>query len=328
MRRPPERSSRPTWSRTVAGAFLSAVLVLFHAGPAAAQDADALRARMSALGEQLSNNAFGRPLVLVSTEASGNLKGDVYAIAGQPYKVVGPALQGMDHWCDILILHLNVKGCTWSSADSAHTLSLAVGRKFEQPTEDAYKVDFSYQLVASKADYLQVLLNADAGPLGTKNYRIVLEATPIDARSSFVHMSYSYGYGTAARIAMQGYLATLGRDKVGFSIVERKSDGTPVYVGDLRGVIERNAMRYYLAIDAYLGALALPRAEQPEKRIREWITNVERYPRQLHEMERDEYLAMKRKELARQQAAMVQTANDGNPVSAGTSGPRPSDPPP
>ena len=300
MSRYPEHSSRSAWPRTIFGAASFAILVLAHPGPASAQDADALRARQAALSEPLANNQFGRPLVLVSTEASGNLKGDVYAIVRQPFSVVGPALQGTDHWCDILILHLNVKGCFYRGTGATSTLSLAVGRKFDQPLEDTRKVDFSYQLATSTATYLQVLLNADVGPLDTKNYRIVLEAIPIDANSSFIHMSYSYGYGVAARIAMQGYLATLGRDKVGFSIVERKSDGTPVYVGDFRGVIERNAMRYYLAIDAYLSAYALPRAEQPEKRIQEWITNVERYPRQLHEMDRDEYLVMKRKELARQ----------------------------
>jgi len=284
---------------------LLAVGMALHAGVVAAQDASALRAREVSLRAQLSSSQFGRPLVLISTEASGDLKGDVYAIATQPYSVVGPALQGMDHWCDILMLHLNVKGCDWRGSGVASTLGLAVGRKFDQPLSDAHKVDFSYRLAASTADYLQVLLSAEIGPLGTKNYRIVLEAMPLDEKSSFIHMSYSYGYGVAARLAMQSYLATLGRDKVGFTVVERRSDGSPVYVGGVLGVIERNAMRYYLAIDAYLAAYTLLRVEQPESRIRAWITSTERYAMQLHEMERDEYLTMKRKELARQQAAVA-----------------------
>ena len=289
---------------------LLAALVFGLIAPVLAQNADALRARQAALRDQLASNQFGRPLALVSSEASGNLKGDVYAIASQPYSVTGQALQGMGHWCDILMLHLNVKGCSWRGS----TLSLAVGRKFDQPIEDTHKVDFSYRVVSSSADYLQVQLSADAGPLDTRDYRIVLEAIPIDAKTSFVHMSYAYGYGVAARIAMQGYLATLGRDKVGFSVVDKKADGAPVYIGGVRGVVERNAMRYYLAIDSFLGAYTLARAEQPEKRIRDWIASVERYPRQLHEMERDEYLVMKRKELARQQQAALASA--GSAVTA------------
>lgn len=104
---------------------------------------------------------------------------------------------------------------------------------------------------------------------------------------------------------MQGYLATIGRKKVGFSIVDHKPDGTPIYINNIRGVVERNAMRYYLAIEAYLGAVHLPPAEQPEKRLRDWFTAIEHYPQQLHEMERDEYLSMKRLELSRQRATTV-----------------------
>lgn len=276
--------------------------------PVRAQDTAALRDKQTALREQLAHNGFGRPLAIESSEKSGSLQGDVYAVAPRPFAVVGTALQGMDHWCDILMLHLNVKDCGWQGSGSAGTLRVAVGRKVDQPVADAHEVDFAYRVAASSPDYLRVQLGADAGPLGTRDYRIVLEAIPVDAGRSFVHLSYSYGYGMAARVAMQGYLATLGRDKVGFSVVDYAKDGTPVYAGSMRGVIERNAMRYYLAIDAYLAALAAPPAEQPERRIREWIASVERYPRQLHEMERDEYLAMKRRELARQRAGAAAPA--------------------
>jgi len=104
-----------------------------------------------------------------------------------------------------------------------------------------------------------------------------------------------------ARIAMQSYLATIGRNKVGFSVTGRTADSQPVYMGGMRGVVERNTMRYYLAIETYLGALSVPASQQVEKRLNAWHAGVERYPVQLHELERDEYLAMKRKEIRRQQ---------------------------
>ena len=69
----------------------------------------------------------------------------------------------------------------------------------------------------------------------------------------------------------------------------------------MRGVTERNTMRYYLAIESFLGALATPAPGRVEKSMSDWFTAIERYPRQLHEMERGEYLAMKRMEYARQQ---------------------------
>lgn len=273
------------------------------AGPAAnAQDAAGLRARHATLRDALANSLFQRPLVLESTQADGGLKGDVYAVVAQPYSVVGPALQTSEHWCDVLIVHLNVKQCRTRGTGAQTMVNLVVGRKFDQPVDDAYQVAFAYRVAANEPDYLQVRLDAEAGPLGTKNYRIVFEAVPLDATRSFVHMSYSYGYGMAARLAMEGYLATLGRDKVGFSVVGRKPDGSAEYVASVRGLVERNTMRYYLAIEAYLGALALPPAQQADKRMSDWYTATERHARQLHEMERDEYLAMKRKEVARQQA--------------------------
>ena len=99
---------------------------------------------------------------------------------------------------------------------------------------------------------------------------------------------------------MKTYLATLGRAKVGFTVTDHK-DGKPVYIDGVLGLLERNTMRYYLAIDAYLGATAVPVADQPEKRIRDWYASTERYAPQLHEMEQNDYLEMKRKEIRRQQ---------------------------
>ena len=276
----------------------------FLASGAHAQDAAALESRYSALRGQLASSPFKQPLVLESAQTSDTLKGNIYAVVRQPYSLVRQALEGRNHWCDILILHLNVKNCRALDSGSEKILSVAIGRKFDQPIADAYPVDFIYRIAASGPGYLDVLLHADKGPLDTKDYRIALEAIPLTANTSFLHMSYAYAYGLAARIAVQAYLATLGRDKVGFSVVSHNPDGSPVYVGNVRGMLERNTMRYYLAIEVYLNTYTLPPGEQPEKRLEDWFSSVERYPRQLHELDRDEYLSMKRKELARQKTAV------------------------
>jgi hypothetical protein len=295
---------KTTWVRFAALQWLFVVaLASGGIGAANAQDAAALRAKHDSLAERLANNPFQRPLVLESTQSSGNLQGEVYAVVDQPFSVVGPALQGMDHWCDLLILHLNVKGCTSAGAPPSEVLSLVVGRKFDQPPDDGYKIDFAYSTPASTADYLRVLMTAENGPMSTRNYRLSLEAVPLDDKRSFLHMSYAYAYGTAARFAMQAYLATAGSDKVGFSISGKSDDGKPVYIGGVRGVVERNTMRYYLAIEAYLGSLSAPPAEQADKRLRDWFAATERYSRQLHEMDRDEYVAMKHHEIQMQRAA-------------------------
>jgi hypothetical protein len=284
-----------TWAAALAliGGFFGCV-------PAHAQDAPALRTRHDQLGDRLASNPFHRPLVLESTQSANGLKGDVYAVVDQPFGVVAPALQGTAHWCDVLILHLNVKHCSAAGAPPGEVLRMVVGRKFDQPLEDGYKVAFAYSMPAAAADYLRIQMAAENGPLGTHDYRLTLEAVPLNAHSSFIHMSYAYAYGTAARLAMQAYLATAGRDKIGFSITGKAADGKPVYTDGVRGVLERNTMRYYLAIETYLGAVSAPPAEQPDKRARDWFNATERYATQLHEMEREDYLAMKRHEVQRQ----------------------------
>jgi hypothetical protein len=283
FRRAPNRTLKPTL-------VLWAGLAL--AGAAHAQDAAALHAKFESLADKLAHNAYGRPLALESAQDSDHLQGEVWARVDQPYAMVQKSLQGTDNWCGILILHLNVKMCHALPAG----LDMALGRKYDQPAGDAYKLHFDYRLVSSTADYLKAELASGDGPFGTKDYRIAVEAAPLDATHTMLHMSYAYGFGFTARIAMNAYLNTAGSDKVGFSSDGKDADGKPRYVGGVRGLVERNTMRYYLAIDDYVAA---PAPAQLEQRLNTWFDATERYPRQLHEVEKADYLAMKRDEAKR-----------------------------
>jgi hypothetical protein len=282
-RRPANRLLQPT---------LALCTALALASGAHAQDAAALHATFDSLQDKLVHNAYGRPLVLQSTQTSDHLEGEVYARVDQPYPAVQKALQGTGNWCSILILHLNVKMCH----ALPNGLDMALGRKYDQPVDDAYKLHFDYKLASASADYLKAELTSADGPLGTKDYRIAAEAAPLDATHTMLHMSYAYGFGFTARVAMNAYLATAGSDKVGFSVADKDSDGKPTYVGGVRGLVERNTMRYYLAIDDYVGA---PAPAQLEQRLNTWFDATERYPRQLHEMDKNDYLVMKREEAKR-----------------------------
>src|SRR5205085_8006061 len=129
---------------------------------------------------------------------------------------------------------------------------------------------------AESPEYLRVLLNADSGPFGTRDYRIMLEAVPLDKGRCFIYLSYSYGYGFTAKLALRAYLNTFGSNKVGFTTTGTRSNGEPIYVGDVRGLGERNTMRYYLAIDAYLDAQGAAPPQRLEKRLRNWFLATER----------------------------------------------------
>ena len=253
----------------------------------------ALKAQHAARLAAMSASPFQRPLVLESIEHDDRLQGDIYAQIDLPFSLVGPALRGIDSWCDILILHLDVKQCSAIQSTGGASLGLDIGKR-NQPLLDAYRLELAYKALPLQPDYLRVEFEADQGPMGTSDYLIVIEAVALDAQRSFLRMSYGYRYGTMARIAMQGYLATAGRSKIGFSVVGRTPDGKAEYVRGMRGVVERNTMRYYLAVEAYLGALSLPAAQRFERRLADWFSGTERHAAQLHELERDEYLALKR----------------------------------
>jgi hypothetical protein len=273
------------------GTFLCAALV---ACTAQAQDAGALRARHAALQKQLANNPFGRSLHVESSTSGGRHKGEIYAVIERPYSVVAPALARAAHWCDILTLQVNVKRCTATD----DTLATFITRKPREAVESAYRVDFRFHVVTTSADYLHVSLSAPSGPVGTRDYEIRLETAPLASGRTFLHMSYAYTLGSMARLAMDGYLAGAGREKFGFSVVERLPDGRPVYVDGVRGVVERSAMRYYLAVEAHLESLGAPPGKRLEARTRRWYAETTRYPQLREAVGADEYVQMKRREAA------------------------------
>jgi hypothetical protein len=276
------------------------VLLLVTANSLQAQEGNSLRQRYTDLYDRLTSNQFQRPLVLESNRTDNNLSGSIFSVTEHSFVTVKQALHSVDSWCDILILHLNVKHCKVTRLQESSGLSLSIGRRHDQPLNKAYPLNFTYQLAANTRDYLKLQLNADDGPFGTKSYRIQLQATSLDKQRSIIQMSYACSYGLMAQVAMNTYLATMGRSKVGFTIVNRQPNGEPVYIRSMLGLVERNTMRYYLAIDAYLNAYSLPASKQMEQRLNDWYEATERYAAQLHEISRGEYVTMKRKEIRRQ----------------------------
>jgi hypothetical protein len=262
-----------------------------------------LRVQYASLTERLEHNPFQRALALDSSESSNNLKGSIHARIDYPFATFSEALNGANDWCEVLILHINTKYCRAASSPAGAVLAVSIGKKYSQPLEDAYPLELRYRLVAATPEYLEIQLDAAKGPLSTRDYRIRLQAIPVEGGRTFLHLTYSYGYGLVGRLAMKTYLATLGSGKVGFTPAGKLADGQTKYIGGVRGIAERNTMRYYLAIDAYLGGLATPPAARFEKRLQSWYAATERYARQLHEVDRADYVEMKRAEYLRQQTA-------------------------
>ena len=234
----------------------------------------------------------------IRSEKTGDvLKADVYAIIHNRFIDIYKALSTPDNWCEFVLLHLNVKTCTCTQG-AKPTVTFYAGRKFYEPPEKAYELKYQFQITEYESDRFRVQLTAEEGPYGTSDYTIVVEAILME-RETLLHMYLSYETGFMSRLATRAYLSTIGKDKVGFSIVSQKANN-PVYIQGVNGIIERNVMRYFLALSVYLDTLNLDSAEQFSQRAEAWYELTEQYAIQLHELEKQEYMEAKRREYLNQ----------------------------
>jgi hypothetical protein len=273
--------------------FCAWCLVACLAMTSGAASAEELAEKLRLVRPELAESPFGRPLLLESSEEGGDVRGNVVALVDHPIAALRSSLDTPAEWCEVLILHLNVKSCLPGEGAASDSLALLLGRKGSEDGDGSHTIDFVFRVPESSAERFRVAMEAASGPLGTTAYRLSLDAIPVGRRSSFIRLTYAYAYGTAARIAISSYLGTLGKDKIGFSTTAGRRGGNPVYVGGLRGVLERNTMRYFLGIETFLDSAAQPAVSRTGWRLRTWFDATERYPRQLHELTKAEYLAGK-----------------------------------
>jgi hypothetical protein len=202
-------------------------------------------------------------------------------------------------WCEVLILHFNTKYCRATSKGSEPVLQVNIGKKTPQNLADSDPIEFKFSVLDATTESFAVALAANQGPMESSDYHIILRAVSLPDSKAFVKLTYSYSIGWTGKVAMQAYLATLGHGKVGFTSSGRDSDGQIEYVDGIRGIIERNTMRYFLAIDSYMNSIAKPKDAQFGERLHLWFFACEKYALQLHEMSWQQYVNMKTDEHAR-----------------------------
>lgn len=248
---------------------------------------------------RLQSNNFGLPLYVESFERDDRVHVDVYGIFDQSFSSIADNLKVPANWCDIVSLHTNVKACTYSELDGTWLLNFYLGRKSYQSPEDATRVATSFRNVEHD-NYLDVMLAANDGPYGTKNHKMRCEAMPLEDGRTFMHVSYDYRNSATLRLASKVYFATLGHGKVGFTVTGKDKTGKAVYIGGPRGALERSAVRYYFAIKSFMNTLHYPEESRFSVRIGEWYTLTSRYPEQLADVDKKDYLALKTREHANQ----------------------------
>lgn len=280
--------------------LLSAVAtaILFSSGSASAvsksrQSDDLLRDSYRRNMARLETNGFGLPLVVESFERGERVHVDVYGIFDYPFASVVDSLNVPENWCDIVSLHPNIKACTYRKLQDDWLLTLYPGSKEYQPPEEKRNVGYHYRVVSLQRGYLDINLTADTGPFVTKDHRMRFEAVPLDGKRTFVHVSYAYSDSVALRLATKVYFATLGRDKVGFTVTGTDRNGKSEYIGGPRGALERSAVRYYFAIQSFMNTRRYPEESRFSMRISEWHDRTTRFRKQLFDLDKKEYLRFK-----------------------------------
>lgn len=234
-----------------------------------------------------------------SGERDGRIVGEIRARIGHPFAVVAEALSASREWCALAILHPNIKGCVCESGPDGERVTFYAGPKRGASLEDAYPIRYSFKPSVAP-QRIDIRLNASEGPLKTRDYEFSILAEPAGERTTRLVVRYAYRPSLQSNLATAGYLATVGAGKHGFTVVGRDASGRPQYVGGTRGIVERNAMRQLLAVEAYLDTRARQAAERDRARLERFHALTERHATQLRELERDEYLSLKTVELRRQ----------------------------
>lgn len=254
--------------------------------------------------EAIAGSSFDEPLHVASEERRYSVSGSVFARVSYPLETLVQELQSASAWCEIMFLHLNVEACLHEKREHSDVadLHVYVGRQDYQPLDEAERLDLNLRVTAVHDQYFATMLEGDEGPYSTRAFRLQLQAMPYSDHESLIHLSYSLVFGWPARLAMSAYFTFGGHDRVGFTVEGYEADGEPRHVGGTRGMIERNVMRFYLALAVHLDTRAVPEVERLDERLKRYFAATERYPRQLRELDEQSYLEQKRREFARQVA--------------------------
>lgn len=249
------------------------------------------------LKSELANTLPGTNISLTSSIHDRVHVAEVNSLLQTPFDKISSALSQVNNWCDIMPLHFNIKACTYQIKADNQTITIYSGRKIYQAPEDSYKMTYQFVVLNQDESQLSLRLIADRGPLSTSDYLIELFAIPVD-EGTLLHIHTSYRSSFLSSTLTRLYLSTLGRNKVGFSLVQEDGEFHPVQ--GMKGVIERNVMRYHLAIKSFLGTQSPSIDSQLEARLASWFAQNNHYS-QLYEMDESDYLKIKRKEWSNQQ---------------------------
>ncbi len=212
-------------------------------------------------------------------------------------------------WCEFIPLHLNIKACAYLEQQNRTKLRFYAGIKGYVTPNKAHLLELSFNTQETDGVY-HVKLFAQDGPLDSSEINFIIRAIEIEQpgwQGIYLEFDVASKPGLAANLARL-YLATIARNKIGFSVEGKTWTGKPAYVTGQRGATERNIVRYLLSIETYFDTLDLPLQDRFFQRLQSWFDATEQYHDQLYELDRQTYIDNKIRE--RENQLILQAALD------------------
>lgn len=261
----------------------------------------------------VAREAESLPFTLSSTEKKGIVSvGVTTFIPDIPFELFAERLSMVSEWCEFVPLHLNIKACKFDVKDGQTRLGFYVGVKGHLTPDEAdlLVLDFDAKVEDS---VLLIEFTSESGPYGSSDIAFEFRAIEGDG-GVYLEFDLASRPGLMEGLAKL-YLATVARNKVGFSVVGKTWTGDIKYVGGQRGGSERNIVRYLLAIQTYFETLDIkPEDERYRQRLEHWFDYTEKYKRQLHEMDKETYMSIKLRERSNQKILMAALETGEKPV--------------
>ncbi len=286
----------------------------------AENDLSSLQERAVAFHQQQLLEETPLPFILSSSFTSDLSKARVRTfIRGVELDLFAERLMQPSEWCEFIPLHLNIKACGHTKINDQQIVQFYAGVKDYVTPDDAHLLQLSFDATSIGGVFSAELFAAD-GPLDSTNIRFglrAIDAVGEEGKGVYFEFELSSEPGLTNSLA-RIYLATIARKKKGFSLDGKTWSGKPKYVGGQRGAIERNLVRYLLALETYFDTAAQNADSSSEElyklRINRWYDETSRYKEQLFELTRSEYLSNKLRERENQKILQQALMENKKPV--------------
>ena len=280
-------------------ALLAGLALCLPGHPArAASGAPALRAAYGEFRQQYQQLAPDIPISIHSVRSGARIRTEVFGTVDGPFPEVAQVLERPQGYCEFLPPLFNLKACVHYRKEKQSIIRFYVGGKRYSSLFGTIRILSDLRRLANGGDYLHVQLATVNSKTRRHGYSVDIEIAPM-GRKTLARVYTDFNPDRFTRLAVAAYLHTVGGNKIGFTHVagpDEKRD----YVRGMTGIIERNTVRAFMAMQAYLDTLTVAPEHRYDARLRRWFDLTERFPQQLHELSRAEYLSGKRRERAEQ----------------------------